>query len=232
MDVVGCLSNTGHLLWHYTIPDYGTSFRGAAIADINGDGLPDVAFGTSEGHVIVLNGVDGSLIWDYNLAALYGKTFELDNAPLIADFNNDGTLELFIVGGHGEYPNFQNDYGRGYMLSAGNGSGPGWLMFQHDIRRKSSLCNDSSVSIPEYDRRKPREINLFPDPSYDKIFIDKPQEYEDAEVEIMNLNGQLVRKIMLITPSTIVDISDLISGFYVVKITGSDCIQTKKLVKL
>ena len=232
MNVVGALSSSGHLLWHYTIPNYGTAFRGAAIADINGDDLPDVAFGTSEGHVVTLNGVDGSLIWDYNLADHYGKTFELDNAPLIADFNNDSTLEIFIVGGHGEYPNFQNDYGRGYMLAAGNGNGTDWLMFQHDVRRRSDLCNDSSVTIPEYNQGKTGEVSLHPNPSTNKIILDFTPDFNNAKLAIYNIQGQLKCELKLGTQSELLDISDFLAGCYFVKIAGSDCVLTKKFVKL
>jgi outer membrane protein assembly factor BamB len=231
MNIVGALTNTGHLIWKYTIPDYGTSFRGVAIADINGDELPDVAFGTSEGSVVTLNGTNGSLIWDYNLAAHYGNTFELDNAPLIADFNNDNTLEIFIVGGHGEYPNFQNDYGRGYMIAAGIGTGPEWLMFQHDIRRQSSLCNDSTVSVPQNEMKKAGEVNLYPNPSENEFFIERPVDCSDYLVEIINLNGELVKKVLLTSTATPVNIRDLARGFYFVRIINSGSILTKKLFK-
>lgn len=66
-DEVGALSDTGTLLWHYTIPGYGTAFRDATIAKINVDDTLDVVFGTSDGSVTVLSGSDGSTIWNYNL---------------------------------------------------------------------------------------------------------------------------------------------------------------------
>jgi len=232
MNIVGALSDSGHLIWQYTIPNYGTSFRGAAIADVNGDGLPDVAFGTSEGHVVILNGTDGSLIWDFDLAQQYGKPFELDNAPLIADFNNDSILELFIVGGHGEYPAFSNDYGRAYMLAAGNGQNQDWLMFQEDPRRRSNVCSDSAVSIPDHNNSKTMELTIYPNPSPGMIIINRPSWKGDLDAEIMNVNGVVVRKLKLQAESTELDIGELMQGVYFLRATGSDCTLVKKFVKL
>lgn len=109
------------LFWHYSIPEYGTAFRGAALADINGDDYPDVIFGTSEGRFIALNGFSDNVIFNTDLSAHYGKAFDIDHAPVVADFDQDGELDAFIIGGHAEYPNFQNNYGRGYALSLGPG---------------------------------------------------------------------------------------------------------------
>jgi outer membrane protein assembly factor BamB len=139
---VVALSGTGSFKWQYDIPFYEQSFRGVAVADINNDLFPDVIFGTDGGKVKALNGNDGSLIWSVDLADHYGNAdFALDHAPLVADFDNDDTLDVFIVGGHAEYPAFENNFGRAYMISAGKGNGPDWLMFQNDIRRQSSLCS-------------------------------------------------------------------------------------------
>jgi outer membrane protein assembly factor BamB len=230
MDVVGALADSGRLIWQYTIPDFGTAFRGAAVADINGDGYPDVAFGTSEGHVVSLNGQDGSLIWDEDLAQLYGRDFEIDNAPLIADFNNDTTLEVFIVGGHAEYPNFQNDYGRAYMITAGNGKGPAWLMFQHDPERQSSLCGDSVESIPVLGNC-PGPLSISPNPANDAIFLEAKNESGPADLEIFTASGRLKKKLYLDSPAVSCDIRDFGSGLYLLKLSVKGRIYTGKFLK-
>jgi outer membrane protein assembly factor BamB len=144
---LGVLSHTGSLLWSYSTG--GNMFRGAAIADVNGDSVLDVAFGSDDGSLRVLKGDSGGVVWTYNLQAHYGKTYEMDHAPVIADFNNDGKLDIFIIGGYGTSSPPSANHGRAYALTAGNGIGPGWPMFRHDLRH--SACFDSSPSFQRGD---------------------------------------------------------------------------------
>jgi outer membrane protein assembly factor BamB len=152
---LGVLSHTGDLLWSYSTG--GNMFRGAAIADVDGDDILDVAFGSDDGILRVLKGDSGRVIWTYNLQAHYGKTFEMDHAPVIADFNNDGKLDIFIVGGYGTSSPPTSNHGRAYALTAGDGTGPGWPMFRHDLRH--SACFDSLPSFLCGDVDKDRVIN-------------------------------------------------------------------------
>ena len=128
---VGVLSHTGTRQWSYSTG--GSVFRGAAISDIDGDGTLDVAFGCDDGILRAVRGDSGQLLWQYDLGSHYGNTFEMDNGPVIADFDGDGKLDIFIVGGYGTSTQPQNNHGRGYMLSAGDGTGPGWTKFRHDL---------------------------------------------------------------------------------------------------
>lgn len=41
------LQSDSSILWQYSIPDYASAFRGAALADVDNDNKPDVIFGTS-----------------------------------------------------------------------------------------------------------------------------------------------------------------------------------------
>jgi hypothetical protein len=135
--MVRALSDTGSMLWNYSAG--GNVFRGVAIADIDSNGILDVAFGCDDGILRALRGDNGHVIWTYNLQAHYGRTFEMDHAPVIADFNNDGKLDIFIIGGYGTSSQPNLNHGRAYALSAGNGVGPGWHMFRHDLRHSGSF---------------------------------------------------------------------------------------------
>jgi len=129
------LSHTGSLLWTYGLG--GSAFRGAAIADMNNDNVLDLVIGSDDGNIRVISGDNGHLIWSYNLENHYGNTFDIDNAPVIADFDGDDSLDVFLVGGYGSSSQPQNNHGRGYAISGFAGAGPGWLMFRHDERHSA-----------------------------------------------------------------------------------------------
>lgn len=195
---VTALTNKGKLKWSYTIPGYDGAFRGVALSDINNDKFPDVIFGSDKGKVYALNGNDGSLIWMMDLAAHYGnKDFSLDHAPLIADFDGDDSLDVFIVGGHAEYPAFNKDFGRAYMFTAGKGNGPDWLMFQHDIRRQSALstCAFQTGILDEGNNETAPSIKVFPNPSYGFVSIQYSNpNHQTHTLLIYNSEGKLIQK--------------------------------------
>jgi outer membrane protein assembly factor BamB len=137
------VSHEGDYIWSY--PTGGNMFRGAAISDVNGDGVLDVAFGSDDGILRVLRGDNGQVIWNYNLQAHYGNTFEMDHAPVIADFDGDGKLDIFIVGGHGTSSTPELNHGRAYALSAGDGAGSGWPMFRHDLIHSACFAEDEHI---------------------------------------------------------------------------------------
>lgn len=139
-NILGVLSHTGGLIWSHTTG--GVIFRGAAISDIDGDGILDVAFGSSDGILRVLKGSNGDVVWTYDLEAHYGNTYEIDHAPVIADFDNDGELDIFVIGGYATSSPPTNNHGRAYALAAGSGTGLGWPMFRHDLRH-SAFFGDS-----------------------------------------------------------------------------------------
>lgn len=225
------LSNTGTLKWQYNIPGYEQSFRGVAIADINNDLFPDLIFGTDGGKVISLNGNNGGLIWSVDLATHYGNPdFELDHAPLVADFDGDDTLDVFIVGGHAEYPNFQNDFGRAYMISAGKGNGPDWLMFQNDLYRQSSLCKYVPSALS--DGVKPATASVSPNPFSLETTLQFERSLDDATLKIYNSQGQVVRLMNHLSGQTIIlQRNDLPNGIYFIILQEDhEIITTMKVV--
>ncbi|MGQ9818760.1 MAG: outer membrane protein assembly factor BamB family protein [Candidatus Kapaibacteriales bacterium] len=147
---IGSLDRNGNTLWYFQNPDYSSSFRGPTISDIYGDGQLDLIFATSSGYLRALDGNNGKQIFELNLAQHYQDTFEIDNAPVIADFDFNGELDAFIIGGKARFPDFSHNYGRAYMIKIGTGTGSNWLMFQGDAWRRSSLCrlNHNSIDAP------------------------------------------------------------------------------------
>ncbi len=148
---LGVLSYTGSLLWSYTAG--GSMFRGASIADIDGNDVLDVVFGADDGILRVLQGDNGQVVWILDLEAHYQNTFQIDNAPVIEDFDNDGKLDIFIIGGFGTSNPPDNNHGRGYVIAAGDGTGNGWPMFRHDVYHSAcfnNLQNQAPIAVDDY----------------------------------------------------------------------------------
>ncbi len=211
------LSGNGIKKWDYSISGYSGAFRGVVLSDINNDPYPDVIFGNDSGKVIALNGYSGKELWTVDLAQHYGKkAFALDHAPLIADFDGNDSLEVFIVGGHGEYPAIENGFGRAYMVSVGKGNGPDWLMFQRDIRRQSSLC-EFSTGIEDTQITPIKEtVKVFPNPVTNSTSIQfiNPKN-ENYTLMIYNEVGSLIQKIDNITGNDLnINNCDFESGVY------------------
>lgn len=225
---VGAIRNNGANMWYYTIPDYGTAFRGVAVAKINNDNSPDVVFGTSNGKLIVINGLTGSLIWSLDLAAHFGNTFEIDHAPLIADFDNNDTIDVFIVGGYTQYPDFQNNYGRAYMISAGLGTGPEWLMFQNDPMRRSNICNAPFVDVPETFPQK--EIIIYPNPANDFFYAEITDDF--SHYEILSIEGRVMQKGQLNKGKNMIYTKCLVPGVYFIRTFNAHNNSVNRIIKM
>ncbi len=209
---VGVLDRFGSLMWYYSIPNYGQTFRGVAVADVTGDGRNDIVFGTQTGKVYCLNGMNGTLHWSVDLQAHIGKTFDINHAPLIADFDSDGLMDVFIVGGNTDYPNFSNNYGRAYLISTGPGHGPNWLMFQHDYRRLSNHC-EFPVGLTNNETRNDA-LTIYPNPAKEQFII--LGEF-NGNVKIYNTLGQLIQTSKIEGVNSTVNVSNLIPGIYIIE---------------
>lgn len=208
---VYALSYDGSIIWEYDIPDYGQSFRGVALSDMDNDDLPDVVFATTKGMLISLSGINGKEIWSIDLAKDIGKEFDINHAPVIADMDNDGYKEVFVVGGKTEYPNFQNNYGRAYCIGTNALAGDEWLMFQNNIHRTGSICVDetSTVELDDNNRISFKHSNNLLLLSN----LDGSHNYN-----IIDMRGAILIKGKSKSAYLEIDISDLSSGAYILSI--------------
>ena len=173
--MVRAVDRNDSTLWTYTPPGDFTNFRGAVVADVNNDNVKDVTFCTYYRTVVSLDGATGTVIRTFDLhnyaTTVLGDTssiFEVDNAPIIPDFDGDGILDLFIIGGKGRSDTTSyTDYGYAFCLSWGVGNGPAWTMFRHDERRTGCLCdtNGLPVATPYLSLQNEEGLSVYPDPS-------------------------------------------------------------------
>jgi outer membrane protein assembly factor BamB len=234
---VTALRSNGTLKWDYIIPNFGQCFRGAALADINNDYNLDVVFGNDKGILTALNGTTGIPLWNLNLATHFGKPqYQLLHAPVIADFNNDDTLDVFIAGGYGIYSptNMSGNFGRAYMISVGKGKGPNWLMFQRDIRRQSSMCDYKPVTaINEQTDTKSVSLMAYPNPAEHLISLRiSTATGLNHSILIYNTEGRLVHKTENSTDKEInLNIEEWKSGVYFIQLKNDKgTIGTEKFV--
>jgi hypothetical protein len=93
----------GTVMWDYEFARAGEPFAGASeavIADLNGDGAPEIIFTTyssgapghadSPAHLVVLNG-NGVLLHSVEIAGRGSMS-----APTVADLDGDGKLEIIL----------------------------------------------------------------------------------------------------------------------------------------
>lgn len=109
--------------------------RGVAVADLDGDKDLDVCFGSADRTFRALDAATGKELWTYDATIKGEEHEELDSAPLVADFDGDGALDVFFVGGRGGSDKPAKNYGRAFCLKAGKGTGPGWTTFHGNERR-------------------------------------------------------------------------------------------------
>lgn len=224
---VAVLNNLGKLIWYYDNKNWITAFRGVVLADMDNDNLLDVIFGNTNGNLICLKGIDGSEIFNYYLADDYGKKFEISFAPVIADFNNDGFLDVFVVGGYTEYPAVEKSYGRAYLLTTESRSKNIWPMFRLNERRNPVYPINTTVI---------KDINLTLNEKLDLYFDNEKLSINSncviQSIEVYDLIGNLLIKENYINSKDIsLNISKLFNSVYYIKICCNDKIIIRKFIK-
>ena len=93
-----------------------------------------------------------------------------------------------------------------------------------------SLSNNVEIltDVPAIVEKEPFNVNIFPNPAKSTLNFSSDYEYGKLSVLIINAQGQEVRRFTF-DGSRSIDVSDLASGVYFVKILGNT-LQTKKIV--
>jgi hypothetical protein len=73
-----------------------------------------------------------------------------------------------------------------------------------------------------------KNMLIFPNPSTNNLTIETPQK---ATIEIINIQGQIIKTLQTTEDKTSVDISALAGGVYILKLTGEEGSVVRKFVK-
>lgn len=188
-NTVGAVSSSGSGIWSF--PSGGSVFRGSAIADLDEDDTPDLVFGTGSGILYARRGSLGQPLWEIDLEAHYGNEFDMDHAPVIADLDGNGKLDVFVVGGHAESSQPGNNHGRAYALTAGEGTGPGWPMFRHD-ERHSGCFYGYQTGTGSGRAAGPGRLVISPNPSSGSICACfSLEEPANVRLSVFDVSGRL-----------------------------------------
>ncbi|MDD5569610.1 MAG: thiol protease/hemagglutinin PrtT [Bacteroidales bacterium] len=74
-------------------------------------------------------------------------------------------------------------------------------------------------------------FNVYPNPATDKITIELPQTSKQSTIAIYNISGQEIKKLQAVSHELRVDVSDLSSGIYFIKIVNENGVSIGKFVK-
>jgi len=121
--------------------------RGVSVADLDGDGGPDLACLDSFGLFQVFRGRDGAKLYEFDAAAVAGQAVQQNShGPVIADLDGDGRLDVFFVVG-GDY---ENRFGMALCLTGFSGSGEGWYMLRHDEQNTGNVLTKLDPTLRKH----------------------------------------------------------------------------------
>lgn len=184
--------------WSY--PVNFSAFRGVSISDINGNGQLDLISGHFMGMVRVIEPYNG-LIWELNLRDFFPDDlpyFEAEGQALVADFDQNGTADIFISGGYGTYTPDEQNTGSAFMIEAGEGGCPEWLMFRHDVRRTGYLPPEEveaacQATATQAGTAAELDFSVFPNPAAATInFSYRLPSSGQVEIGLTDITGRAV----------------------------------------
>lgn len=208
------ITNSGELKWDFKMINGIAAFRGGITVDVNNDSMLDVVFGNYSGQMTAVSGIDGKLIWNMDLSAIYGDYFIISHGLLAADFNDDGYIDIFTAGGY-TLNDYKLNYGMAYLISTNSHGGPDWLMFRNNNYRNAVMPLENSSYINEEN-----DFSIFPNPINDYIYIIDSKHKGFTEIEIYNYLGIKIyfKHESQLSNNYRLNLKDLSPGLYYLKI--------------
>jgi hypothetical protein len=139
----------------------------------------------------------------------------------------DGTSWIY-VGAEGF-----SGVGADYTSLAFSPSGQLWVAYNNDtsgMMGPATVMKYDSVFVGIKEQQKSK-FSLYPDPARDKITIEIADDQTPSQLSMMNMNGEEILTRSLIKPKTQIDINNLPSGVYFVRLTNDKTVEVRKFSK-
>jgi hypothetical protein len=129
--------------WETEIPGYGEfDYPDLTATDFNDDGSPEITVASDMVAAVVLNGIDGSILWDSHI-----DISESEHSPVIADVDKDGHSEIVLASGS-DWPNFGNPtYPRALLILGNDDTWTGCRSVWNQMGYYASNINDD-LTVP------------------------------------------------------------------------------------
>lgn len=127
-----------------TAPDCETS--SPVLADLTGDGIPDIVLATSNGHIVAVRS-NGVLLWDRDTAPHFGmaaNSQQINSSPAVADIDGNGDLEIVV----GVGTIYGNTCTQGGVIAYDHNGNFLWRFLTFDEFTLPSGCRDTVYSTP------------------------------------------------------------------------------------
>lgn len=132
--------------------------RGVSVADMDGDGSPDLCALNGRGMFKVMRGRDGVVLYEFDAGSLCQRAVTMNShLPLVADFDGDGRVDVFFVVGQGNGQKPSESEGVAVCLTGFGGAAKnkdgslnGWFMHRHDQQNTGNVV----TPLPELLRKR------------------------------------------------------------------------------
>lgn len=160
------------------------------VADINGDGHPDVVIGDENGQLTALSGADASVLPGFPIQL----SAEVKGSPALCDCDGDGNTEIVVAGWD------MDVYMWDYDFPFSPAQTPPWPQFHHDAARTGYAATPTLVGTEEEAPDLPRALELAlpaPNPARGgtRLWYGVPADRAGGTLElaIYDLSGRRVR---------------------------------------
>jgi hypothetical protein len=160
------------------------------VADINGDGHPDIVIGDESHQLAAISGADGSMLPGFPI--LVGA--EVKGTPALCDCDADGKTEIALAGWD------KNVYMWDYDFPYSPGQVPAWPQFHHDAMRTGYAGTPAYTGVEDEQKPAPRALELAapaPNPAQGATLlaygVPAARAGSEFELAIYDLSGRRVR---------------------------------------